>query len=222
MLQSYIHLFYLIGSSLSLFILAKNADSSVAWESYHALSSSERRFLRGKRPLSLVTQAIDKIEHKLQSVSHTDNPIESILLESSDEILGANNQTSVGSSTNLDQNNSTNTDLSPSEKEIIEEFLEKEEQLIKEKEEIVAEEVGGISILLGIAFMIFTAYQMSENPDGVCASLCRLTFTVAGCIVKMILWPFKKICGHKFSGYAHHLVATQDYGETTMGLFQIT
>jgi hypothetical protein len=120
----------------------------------------------------------------------------------------------------INNNTTQPDDLSPSEKEFIEEFMEKEEEIIKKKEEIVAEEVGGISMIIGIAFMIFTAWQMSENPDGVCASLCRLTFTVAGCFVKILLWPFKKMCGHRFSGYAHHLVATQDYGETSM--FQIS
>jgi len=64
--------------------------------------------------------------------------------------------------------------------------------------------------------MIFTAHQMSENPDGFFASCCRLAITISGCIFKILLLPCKKVFGNRFNGYTHHLVAT-DYRNPYMG-----
>mmetsp|Transcript_7058 Transcript_7058/g.10115 ORF Transcript_7058/g.10115 Transcript_7058/m.10115 type:complete len:440 (-) Transcript_7058:70-1389(-) len=76
------------------------------------------------------------------------------------------------------------------------------------------EKVGGWAILIGLTFMIFTAYQMSENPDGVFASICRLAITVTECIFKILLYPCRKAVGNRFGSYStHHLVTSHDYGE---------
>ena len=58
--------------------------------------------------------------------------------------------------------------------------------------------------------MIYTAYQMSENPDGICASLCRLVITVIGCILKVALIPCKYILGGGRPSGGHYM-ATPDY-----------
>jgi len=167
------------------------------------------------------TPAIHPTHEVIQSTIASTIRKDSIENHTSEDIAADNISKNTNNNNNTTNPTNTNTTtLSPSEQEFIEEFIEKEEEILKKKQEVVAEEVGGISLLIGITFMIFTAYQMSENPDGVCASLCRLTFTLAGCFIKIILWPFKKLCGHRFSGYAHHLVATQEYGETS--LFQIS
>lgn len=63
----------------------------------------------------------------------------------------------------------TKEDLDAEEKEeIAEEELEEVEEELKEEEEVAAA-AGGMGFLLAIGGMIFTAHQMSENPDGVYA-----------------------------------------------------
>ena len=60
-------------------------------------------------------------------------------------------------------------DLDAEEKEeIAEEELQEVEEELKEEEEVAAA-AGGMGFLLAIGGMIFTAHQMSENPDGVYA-----------------------------------------------------
>jgi len=61
-----------------------------------------------------------------------------------------------------------------------------------------------------IILMIYTAYQMSENPDGICASLCRLVITIVGCIIKIVLIPFKFLMGGGRPTGGHYM-ATPDY-----------
>lgn len=72
--------------------------------------------------------------------------------------------------------------------------------------------VGGGLTLAALILMIFTAYQMSENPDGVCASLCRLIITVIGCIIKVMLIPFKYIVGGVRPAGGHYM-ATPAYND---------
>jgi len=80
---------------------------------------------------------------------------------------------------------------------------------IAEDVEEEVKKVGGWLTFASIILMIYTAYQMSENPDGICASLCRLVITVIGCIIKIMLIPFKYIMGGRQSG--GHYMATPDY-----------
>jgi hypothetical protein len=82
-----------------------------------------------------------------------------------------------------------------------------------------------LGILAAITGMIFTAWQMSDNPDGIYASLCRLTLTCLQLVFRIILSPCRKFlpcCGyrnHHLSGtngyhepYGHLPVSTMDYG----------
>ena len=87
------------------------------------------------------------------------------------------------------------------------------DESMEEWEEEVEEEVkkvGGWLSFVFLILMIYTAYQMSENPDGICASLCRLVITVIGCILKIFLVPFKYILGGGRSSGGHYM-ATPDY-----------
>lgn len=78
----------------------------------------------------------------------------------------------------------------------------------REEEEV--KKVGGWLSFASIILMIYTAYQMSENPDGICASLCRLVITVIGCVVKILLIPIKFIMGGGRPSGGHYM-ATPDY-----------
>ncbi len=87
------------------------------------------------------------------------------------------------------------------------------DESMEEWEEEVEEEVkkvGGFLSFVFMILMIYTAYQMSENPDGICASLCRLVITVIGCILKIMLIPFKYIIGGGRPSGGHYM-ATPDY-----------
>ena len=87
------------------------------------------------------------------------------------------------------------------------------DESMEEWEEEVEEEVKKVGGWLSFVFMIlmiYTAYQMSENPDGICASLCRLVITVIGCILKILLIPFKYIIGGGRPSGGHYM-ATPDY-----------
>jgi len=80
--------------------------------------------------------------------------------------------------------------------------------LNRDEEEV--KKVGGWLLATSIALMIYTAYQMSENPDGICASLCRLVIPVIGCIIKILFIPFKFIIGGGRPSGGHYM-ATPDY-----------
>lgn len=89
------------------------------------------------------------------------------------------------------------------------EYIQHQEIIDEEKE---AAKISIGFIFLTLSLMICTAQQMSENPDGVYANVCRLAITVTSCIFKMILYPFRKVLGlNNNGGYAHHLVTTQDF-----------
>ena len=85
--------------------------------------------------------------------------------------------------------------------------LEAETKFITEKK---AAKIGGWMIALTLALMVMTAYQMSENPDGVFANVCRLVITVCGCVLKIVLFPCKKFFPNRYGGYSNHLVTTSD------------
>jgi hypothetical protein len=93
-----------------------------------------------------------------------------------------------------------------------EEVQELETEL--KQEEKVARRAGGLGIFLGILAMIFTAHQMSENPDGIYASVCRLAITVASVVVKIVCMPCRKLIGAGGDGnpYNGHMpISTSDY-----------
>lgn len=88
-----------------------------------------------------------------------------------------------------------------------EEFLE--EELVREEREV--RRIGGFGVFLAIVAMVFTAHQMSENPDGIYASCCRLILTLIGCGFKIVFMPFRSAVGGN-RGYGHLPVNTMDYG----------
>ena len=85
---------------------------------------------------------------------------------------------------------------------------------IKEEERKVRT-IGGFGIFLAIFAMIFTAWQMSDNPDGIYAAMCRLIITIMGLVIRIMLSPCRSCFGgsHGSRNYAGHMpVSTMDYG----------
>jgi hypothetical protein len=80
-------------------------------------------------------------------------------------------------------------------------------------EELKVKTVGGLGIFLGIASMVFTAWQMSENPDGFYAAMCRLIITILGLVFRILLSPCRSCFGgSRNPHYGHMPVSTMDYG----------
>lgn len=113
----------------------------------------------------------------------------------------------LDSNTNEENTNSTDSFTNEEKKKMEIQELQDEKR--------AARKIGGWAILLCLAMMMLTAYQMSENPDGVFANICRLAMTVTGCIFKILLYPCKKLFGNRFTGYEHHLVTTQDFRDSS-------
>lgn len=65
-----------------------------------------------------------------------------------------------------------------------------------------------MSILFGVMFFfsIFVAYQMLENPDGCCASLCRIT-VACWCA---LCYPCRAICGCTGPSGGQHMMVPDD------------
>ena len=79
---------------------------------------------------------------------------------------------------------------------------------------------SSVTVVLGtlaaICGMIFTAWQMSDNPDGLYAALCRLTITCLQLIFRVIMSPCRKCCGGGYWSHHHHhhhLAGTNGYHE---------
>jgi hypothetical protein len=96
----------------------------------------------------------------------------------------------------------------------------------KTEKELEAEEarvwrVSGFGAAAGLLAMIFTAYQMNENPDGIYAATCRLVLTICNLLFRLALAPCHRCCPGLLapSGGAHyphhtygHVPAALDYG----------
>jgi hypothetical protein len=92
-----------------------------------------------------------------------------------------------------------------------------DDQMMEEiqEEERKVRTIGGFSIFLAIFLMIFTAWQMSDNPDGIYAAMCRLIITIIGLVMRILLSPCRSCLGghHGSRNYAGHMpVSTMDYG----------
>eukprot|EP00533_Pseudo-nitzschia_delicatissima_P001550 CAMPEP_0116105204 /NCGR_PEP_ID=MMETSP0327-20121206/14896_1 /TAXON_ID=44447 /ORGANISM="Pseudo-nitzschia delicatissima, Strain B596" /LENGTH=290 /DNA_ID=CAMNT_0003597571 /DNA_START=196 /DNA_END=1068 /DNA_ORIENTATION=+ len=99
------------------------------------------------------------------------------------------------------------------EKHAEEEELQELETELKQEEK-VARQAGGLGLVFGILAMIFTAHQMSENPDGIYASVCRLAITISSVVVKIVCMPCRKVLGVGGNGnpYSGHMpISTSDY-----------
>jgi len=105
--------------------------------------------------------------------------------------------------------NGGNDEYDPIKDEDEKEELESE----LKQEEKVARRAGGLGIFFGIIAMIFTAHQMSENPDGIYASVCRLAITISSVVIKIVCMPCRKLIGggngNPYSG--HMPISTSDY-----------
>jgi len=98
-------------------------------------------------------------------------------------------------------------------------------QLIPLEDDLILQEIqqeerkeltlGGFGFLVAVALMIFTAWQMSDNPDGIYATMCRLIITIIGLFLRIVLTPCRSCLGghHSNRHYAGHMpVSTMDYG----------
>ena len=92
-----------------------------------------------------------------------------------------------------------------------------EEAIEVEAEEKAAKKVGGWAVVIAIFGMIFTAWQVSENPDGVFASVCRLSITICVFFLKVLLLPCKFLCGKGAGGGHHPISSAPDYREPYRG-----
>ena len=101
------------------------------------------------------------------------------------------------------------------DEEELEKEVEDEEEEIREVEN-EAKTAGGFGIALAFLGMIFTAHQMSENPDGIYASICRLCITMMGCILKVLLMPCRQLFGARYPA-GHMPVSTLEYREPYRG-----
>eukprot|EP00978_Attheya_sp_CCMP212_P033244 scaffold133245_cov50-Attheya_sp.AAC.5 len=48
----------------------------------------------------------------------------------------------------------------------------------------------GVSVTLGFAGMLYSAYQVMQNPDGLCASICRLSIRCISCLFSVCRFMF--------------------------------
>lgn len=62
-----------------------------------------------------------------------------------------------------------------------------------------------------IMMMIVTAHQMSDNPDGLCASFCRLSIAVVACVLRSVMIPCRLTCcpGRGGRGPKHSQISTE-------------
>lgn len=88
-------------------------------------------------------------------------------------------------------------------------FIEREKNRLKSEEKEIervaknttAEVMAGVIAVLSLIGMLFTAQQLLEKPDGLCASCCRCSLTFCTLCIKMCCLPCSLICGYKYNGY---------------------
>lgn len=68
-----------------------------------------------------------------------------------------------------------------------------------------------LAVIVVVLSMIFSAWQMSEHPDGVYASLCRLIISFFQLICRILTSPCRRCLGHH-EPYGHIPVSTMEYG----------
>merc|ERR1719223_2565065 len=78
-----------------------------------------------------------------------------------------------------------------------------------ERDSNVAHAIGWMAVF-AVFGMIFVAYQLDSNPDGICASFCRLMVSLSSCILKVVCFPCKFICGCP-SGGDNDRISNPDY-----------
>ena len=111
------------------------------------------------------------------------------------------------------------------EEEEQQEQQQKGEEIVTEKE-LAQEErkvkvLSASGVILGVLAMIFTAYQMSENPDGIYAAACRFCITVVVCLFRIVLSPCKGWLGysnHRHMSHYGHVPVDYGYRDPTVEL----
>ena len=94
-----------------------------------------------------------------------------------------------------------------------------------ESDSYVAHAIGWMA-LFAVVGMIFTAYQLDTNPDGICASFCRLMVSLSACLLKVLCLPCRFICGCPSGG--DDRISSPDYRSDyysrrgNVGSFQMT
>ena len=84
--------------------------------------------------------------------------------------------------------------------EIKQMVLEGEKEVVRVAKDPTAEILAGVIALFGLLGMVFTGWQLLENPQGLCASICRLCVTCFACFCKVIFLPCR-LCCDRHRGY---------------------
>lgn len=80
-------------------------------------------------------------------------------------------------------------------------FLNSEEEELKRLAKDKTADILAILIaVFGLLGMILTAWQILENPDGLCTSCCRLVVKASSFLLKVMFLPCK-LCCNKSKGY---------------------
>jgi len=91
----------------------------------------------------------------------------------------------------------------------VEEIEEKIEEMEHDKAVIIA-----LSVVFGVMFFfsIFVAYQMLENPEGCCASICRISVAAVCGFLRCICYPCRAMCGctGQPSSRRHNMISADD------------
>lgn len=90
--------------------------------------------------------------------------------------------------------------MAPTTESWSEKVKDEQERLKELANDRTAEVMAGILAFLGICGMLFTAYQLFESPDGLCASCCRLSLKVATFFLKIMCLPCR-MCFGRYTGY---------------------
>lgn len=69
-----------------------------------------------------------------------------------------------------------------------------------------------LSVVFGFMFFfsIFVAYQMLENPDGCCSSICRISVACWCGIIRCVCYPCRAICGCTGQSGGQHMIVPDD------------
>lgn len=69
-----------------------------------------------------------------------------------------------------------------------------------------------LSVVFGLMFFfsIFAAYQLLENPDGWCSSICRITVACWCGIARCIFYPCRSMCGCTGQSGGQHMIVPDD------------
>ena len=85
----------------------------------------------------------------------------------------------------------------------------KEKIVVKEQPNAIPSNLVIILVVGWIVSMVFTAWQMSDNPDGIFAALCRLILSAIQLTLQILTSPCRKCCGYNES---YGRISTMDYG----------